>query len=305
MGEPIAIQRKVIEGRGDGPHLLVTGGVHGDEFEPMAAVRRLIRAVDPAKLRGKLTAAPAVNEAAFRNKDRWAEDELDLARVCPGDPNGSVTMRTAHALSELIRAADYYIDLHTGGTTLTVTPMSGYCLHDDAEVLKTQRQMARAFNLPLIWGTQGKLEGRSLSIARDAKVPAIYTEYHGSAVCDPQGVVDYVDGCLNVMGWLNMIDRERPASRVEHVVEDERDNAGHMQLQNKSPVEGFFEPAVRLGQRVKAGDPIGRISDVLGDRVETVRSHQDGIVLTLKTFSRVDEGDSVGVIVEVDRPLGG
>ena len=305
MSKPIEIQRKVIEGRGDGPHLLVTGGVHGDEFEPMAAVRRLIRSVDPAKLRGKLTAVPAVNEAAFRNKDRWAEDELDLARVCPGDPNGSVTMRTAHALSELIRTADYYIDLHTGGTTLTVIPMSGYSLHDDAGVLETQRQMAQAFNLPLIWGTQGKLDGRSLSIARDAMVPAIYTEYHGSAVCDPQGVVDYTDGCLNVMGWLNMIDRERPPSRVEHVVEDERDNAGHMQLQNRSPVEGFFEPAVTLGQRVKAGDPIGRVSDVLGDRVETVRSHQDGIVLTLKTFSRVDEGDSVGVIVEADRPLGG
>ena len=27
---------------GDGPRLLVTGGVHGDEFEPMAACRRLI-----------------------------------------------------------------------------------------------------------------------------------------------------------------------------------------------------------------------------------------------------------------------
>lgn len=39
--------------------------------------------------------------------------------------------------------------------------------------------MARAFGLPLIWGTDPTLPGRSLSVARDANVPAIYAEYLG------------------------------------------------------------------------------------------------------------------------------
>ena len=32
-----------------GPHLLITGGVHGDEFEPMAAIRRTASANEKFK----------------------------------------------------------------------------------------------------------------------------------------------------------------------------------------------------------------------------------------------------------------
>ena len=31
-----------FDGHTAGKHLLITGGVHGDEFEPMAAIRRVI-----------------------------------------------------------------------------------------------------------------------------------------------------------------------------------------------------------------------------------------------------------------------
>ncbi|GIS59986.1 MAG: hypothetical protein CM1200mP2_22110 [Planctomycetaceae bacterium] len=85
-----------------------------------------------------------VNEAAFLNGNRTAEDGLDLARVCPGDPEGSVTLRTAVSLSALIASADYYIDLHSGGIVMDVWPMSGYGLSDDPERLDIQRRMARA-----------------------------------------------------------------------------------------------------------------------------------------------------------------
>ncbi len=80
-----------------------------------------------------------------------------------------MTERTAFALSQLIRVADYYIDLHTGGTKLCVSPMTGYMLHSDSGILEQQRKMARAFNLPIVWGTSASLEGRSLSVARDAE----------------------------------------------------------------------------------------------------------------------------------------
>ena len=40
------IQSKTISGQADGPHLLITAGVHGDEFEPMAAARALLTQLD-------------------------------------------------------------------------------------------------------------------------------------------------------------------------------------------------------------------------------------------------------------------
>jgi uncharacterized protein len=298
MSDTIHIAAHCIESAAPGPHLVVFGGVHGDEFEPMAAVRRLAREVPADDLRGKLTLVPVANEPAFARGQRVAEDGLDLARTFPGRDDGSITQRIAHALSPLIRAADYFIDLHTGGTTFDLLPMTGYMLHRDVAILEQQRRMARAFNLPIVWGTSAELDGRSLSVARDAGAPAIYAEYRGSAVCRSQGVDAYVAGCLNVMAALNMLDRPAPPSAVEIEVEDPRPQSGHLQICNGSPTSGFFEPAVRLGQRVASGDMLGTVCDALGSRHEAVWSQQSGMVLMLRTFPRVAEGDSLAVILE-------
>ena len=180
MHTPTALALRTFTGQADGPHLLITGGVHGDEYEPMAAIRRLIQHFSRAERdhgaapwRGRLTFVPVVNQPAFARNRRTAEDDKDLARTCPGRADGSVTERLADALSALIRSADFYIDLHTGGTIYDIMPLAGYVLHANAAVLDQQRAMARAFNLPLIWGTNPNLTGRSLSVARDASVPAI------------------------------------------------------------------------------------------------------------------------------------
>src|SRR5688500_18799455 len=217
MSVPIELAHATIIGERSGPRLLITAGVHGDEFEPMAAVRRLIQSIDPQKLRGRVTLVPVVNEPALRCAARVAEDGLDLARTCPGRADGSVTERIAEALSRMIRSADFYIDLHTGGRALKLVPLSGYMLHRDESVLTLQRRMARAFNLPLVWGTCANLDGRSLSVARDANIPAIYVEHGGGGEWNPRAVDECVAGCLNVLTELAMLGASAPVvGRVEH-----------------------------------------------------------------------------------------
>ena len=287
-----------IHGHQPGAKLLITAGVHGDEFEPMAAVRRLMTEIDPQHLRGKLTLIPVVNESAFRLGRRTGEDGKDLARTCPGREDGSLTEQVAFALSELIRSADYYIDLHTGGTAYTVLPLSGYTLHADPNVLAVQRRMAQVFGLDVVWGTDPNLDGRSLSIARDANVPAIYCEYLGGGRCDPAGIDAYVRGCRNVMVELGLLDGSPDIPRPPLIVEDHRPGAGHMQINHPSPCEGFFEPALVLGQRVRIGDLIGTVCDVLGQRVERIESRYTGLVIVLQTFATVSAGASVAVVME-------
>lgn len=284
-----------------GETLLITGGVHGDEFEPMAAIRRLIhlfetKSAEVAQLRGRVILVPVVNEAAYLRGHRCADDGLDLARTCPGKAEGSITEQTAYALSQLIEHADYYIDMHTGGTDLSVHPMSGYVLHEAPAVLDVQRRMSRAFNLPVVWGTSGKLPGRSLSVARDAGVPAIYTEYLGAATMSPQGVTDCLDGCLNVMAELGFLNRRLAPNRVAHVIEDHAPQSGFMQICNPAPVTGFFEPVVKLGDSVQKGQPLGSVVDVLGGERHVIPADVSGIVLVLRTFPRVRQGESVGVV---------
>jgi predicted deacylase len=287
--------------------LLITGGVHGDEWEPMATARRLIGELDPARLRGRVTIVPVVNEAAFARGARTAEDLLDLARTCPGRDDGSITERTAAALSRLIRTADFYIDLHTGGTVFQMLPLAGYGLHADAAVLARQRAMAQAFNLPIVWGTDARFNGTSLSVARDAGVPAIYVEHGGGGTCDPARVEACVAGCLNVARQLGMLDgpqlaSSQPGSKVRYFVEDDRDHSGHLQRQCPSPAAGFFQPEVVLEQVVERGQRIGRIDDPLGEHSQPIAAYASGTVLLLRSFPAVKVGDPLVVILPINGP---
>ncbi len=291
-----------LVGAAPGPHLLVVGGVHGDEYEPMVACRRLRDELDLTRLRGRVTIVPCVNEPAFRRGARTADDGKDLARTCPGRADGTITERLADALSELIRRADYFVDLHTGGVQYRLLPLAGYVLHADPRVLDVQRRMARAFNLPVVWGTSPELQGRSLSVARDAGVPAIYAEYEGGAQCSEAGVQAYVDGCRGVLCELEMLAEKSPppAPRIRYEVEDPRPQSGHLQINHPAPLTGIFEPAVRLEQDVRAGDVLGTIRDCAGRNEATIRAARSGIVLMLPALPRVVEGDATSVVLEVE-----
>ncbi|MCA9039916.1 MAG: succinylglutamate desuccinylase/aspartoacylase family protein [Planctomycetaceae bacterium] len=296
-----------IIGQQSGPHLLITGGVHGDEFEPMVALQQLGKLL-PAyteNLHGRVTLIPIVNEPAFMRRDRVAEDNKDLARTCPGSQSGSVTERIAAELTTEIRQADYYIDLHTGGTKIAVYPLAGYMLHPDPKVLDTSRRMALAFGLPVVWGTTSRLEGRSLSIARDAGIPAIYTEYLGGGTCSPGGVQAYLQGCLNILQELNLLQGDLPTidhgTAKEHVqltIEDDREGAGHMQVNHPAPIGGLWKPEVELGHFVQEGDCLGRISSPTGEQGTEIFANQTGMVLVLRTYCRVDKEEFLAVILE-------
>ncbi len=293
-----------FDGRRSGPRLLITGGVHGDEFEPIAAIRTLaehLTSLAETDLCGRVTLVPIVNEPAFFKGCRCAEDGLDLARVCPGKSDGSVTERLAARLSDLIGDADLYIDLHSGGTEYRIQPLAGYMLHPDPVVLERQRQMARAFGLPIVWGTSAELQGRSLSVARDAGVPAIYCEYGGSACCDPAGVHAYVDGCLRVMAEVGLLPPRPRSGRVSVAVEDASPESGHLQVSHPAPTDGFFTATVRGGESVEAGQLLGTVHDRSLRKFPVTADHA-GLLIMERTFPRVRQGDSCGVVMPLHGP---
>jgi predicted deacylase len=287
-------------GDGDGPHLLILAGVHGDEFEPMVAVRHLWGVLGSMAVRGHITLVPIVNESAFHRAQRTADDGKDLARTMPGRADGSITERVVAALTPLIREADYLIDLHTGGRLFRMLPLAGYVLHSERSVLDTQRAMARAFRLPIVWGTSGKLEGRTLSVARDANVPAIYVEASGGSDFNRAAVDACVEGCLSVAATLGLIDYSTSVTCAQHVVEDDREESGHMQVQHPAPMAGFFEPLVQLGESIHEHQPLGNILGPFGELRCEVRSADSGLVLFLRAVCGVNAGDSLGGILAVE-----
>ena len=86
--------KTVIESGEAGPHLVITAGVHGDEYEPMAAIQRVFGELQPAELAGTVVMVSCCNVDAYLSQSREAQvDGANLARVFPGSAEGTLTER--------------------------------------------------------------------------------------------------------------------------------------------------------------------------------------------------------------------
>lgn len=286
----------------DGPTVLILAGVHGDEYEPMLAMARLRQLLESKLQKGRVKLMPVVNKSAFQQGQRCGEDGLDLARVCPGDLDGSPTLRYAALVSEQIASADYLIDLHTGGQLFDLYPLSGYMIHPDVAILEKQRRMAKCFGLPLIWGTDPYLDGRTLSVARDHQVPAIYVEYGGPGPIRSEVVEAYLQGCMQILQDLEMIEGAALLLKEpDYWVEDDDPGAGYLQGKMQSSVEGIFEGRVQVGDQVKKGDLWGIVYASTDFEPQEVFADTDGLVLFTRAVPKVKAADSLGGILPLKR----
>jgi predicted deacylase len=297
-GSALALAAGVVRGTVAGKTLVVVAGVHGDEFEGMAALRQVFAALTPDQLRGTFVAVPVANPSAYEAGLRVnPDDRQDLARVFPGNPAGTVTEQLAHALTQrFIRHADLFCDLHSAGQYYAMPPLSGYQLRPEP-LATVQRAAARAFGLPLVWGTP-VLPGRSLSAAGDLGVPAIYAEITGEGRCRPADVERYVHGIRQLLAYLGLTEGPPVPHTPDWVVEDDRPAAGFLQVQNQAPVGGFFEPEVSVWQRVERGQRLGTIRDPLGTVRYTLLAEHAGRVVFLRTFPRVLAGDPLCTVLD-------
>ena len=294
-----------LESGSDGPHLLIIAGIHGDEFEPMLAVRQLFHVFsDSMKLKkGKLTLVPIVNIPAYKAGSRTAGDGRDLARICPGKVNGSITEQIAFEISNLIRSVDFLIDMHTGGSMSEIFPLIGYMLHNDRSVLDRQRAMARAFGLAVTWGTSPLLEGRTLSVARDAGVPAIYTEYGGGGSCDRDIVKALTEGCIRVMVSLDIISLpETKVSNNRYIVEDFRENSGHLQIMYPSPAEGVLSALKNIGQTVRKNEIIATVYNPVTNEKKEILAAENGMIFRIRKRALVSKNTSIASILPITQP---
>lgn len=268
----------------------------------MLATMNLVERIGKKLVRGSVTIIPLVNTAAFEASARCAPDGLDLARTFPGKADGSVTETTAHLLTSVIKQADYLIDLHTGGQLFDILPLTGYLLHADKAVLVKQRKMAEAFNLPIVWGTDANVQGRTLSIAREFGIPAIYAECRGGLRVNKKTIELYEKGCMNVLsalGNVNAKTKGKPA--VSSWLEDHRPGQGHLQSKLPSPAKGIFIPKISLGKMVKKGSTLGHIINPALQQKTKLLAEENGILFMLRISSKVNAGDTLGGILPITK----
>lgn len=283
-----------VKGNPDGPILVVTGAVHGNEYEGVEAIPRIYDQVEPDVLRGTLVMLPVCNMPAYEAGTRNSPiDGLNLARVFPGDAHGTITRRIAYWLThKIIKHADFFIDLHSAGVESDIPTMIGY-RHSEDELGQRARAAAHAFGAPVMWGHPPPgTSGRTISTATEYGVPWLYTESPGGGRAGSDDVACYIHGVLNVMKHLGMIPGEpQPQSTTHHLVGD-----GNLDVVISAPSAGSFRRHVELLDEVSVGQRLGVVENLLGQEVGEVTADQDGIVILLRRLPQVNAGDGLAQI---------
>lgn len=283
-GEPFEIPYAHIAGEaGDGPHLTLLAGMHGGEYTSMAAVRRFIAEVDAGQVRGSITAVPMINQPAFWGRSAFVvpADGKNLNRCFPGDPDGSYSEAIAHAVLEaFIRPADYLVDMHAGDIFEALEP---FCLYEESEVDDRARGMALAYGNGHVvrQARAGRtVGGSSSSAAADLGIPAIIAEIGANGICDDASVAGHVRGIRNICAHLELLPAAEAPPSAAPVEYD-----GWAWL--RSPVQGWWQPRVTVGEQVRAGDELGSLLDPFGAELERVVAPADGCPLFLTSSPAV------------------
>jgi uncharacterized protein len=275
----------VIELTGSGgPRLTVLAGVHGCEYAPMAAVRQWTRALAGRELRGSVRAVPVLNLPAFRARSPFVvpDDGKNLNRCFPGDPSGTVADRLAHAaFTQLIEGSDALVDAHAGDMVEALEP---FALYDAGGSEDRARELATAYGLGYVIrqepGPDRAVGGTTSTAAAEIGIPAIIAEAGGCGLVEPAAVAAHVRGLDRVLALLGMTSDPVPDGEAPV-------RLGRF-LWLRAASEGWWEPAVRPGERVAAGQVLGTVSSLDGAQVlQSVTAPAPGVPMFITSSPAV------------------
>jgi predicted deacylase len=283
-GTDVAIPFTEVRGAVDGPTLLLTGGVHGGEYPGIAAAIEVAARLEPNELRGRVIVLHLTNPPAFWGKSQYWNplDGKNLNRCFPGDAGGSASERMAARVVEVLRDADYWIDMHGGDIHEELVPFTIFSDRGGPEVTRTAQAMATAYGIPRLVRS-GSVQGGSYAAAAELGVPAILPEAGQVGQLDPTMQAIHVQGVFDVLRLLGFLAGE-PLPHASPKV------YGRM-VWSRAPRQGFWRAQVHPGDVVRAGDVGGVLRDAYGDMLEEIPVTQEGEVLFAANSFAIGEDD--------------
>lgn len=271
-GTDMVIPVTLINGTGEGKVLLLTAGVHPDEYPGIAAAIQLSNELRPEDICGGLVIVPMANYSGFLAKkgSHIPEDGKNLNRLFPGNPNGTAGDRLAWAITkDFHEACDYNIDLHSGGIDEEMKPLIFFSVMGGSEMEEASRQMALACSVSYIvrsTATNGEYSSAVLH-----GLPSILLERGGNGFWSQEETdADKRDvrAVLKTLGILNS--EVAPAPKPVEIA---------VTKYYESNDTGCWYPCFRPGDKVKKGALLGEIRDHRDEVLSRYYAEFDGVVL--------------------------
>ncbi len=262
-----------------GPTVLISGGVHGDEINGIVAVKRMLEEELFVPIKGTLIFIPLVNVYGFLSNSRTFPDGRDLNRSFPGSRKGSLASQIANILThEIIPQIDYGVDFHTGGRMLSNYPQVRVDFKD-----KKGLQLAEIFGANFTVNSP-HIDKSFRKEAFKLKKHILVFEGGESMRLDEHVVEEGIKGTGRLLRYLKMVEGEFSSSKTMKIRESSWVRAR---------ISGIFNSSVSLGEEVRKGQVLAKISDPYGQVKVPVKSNVEGHIIGINNSPVVNAGDAL------------
>ncbi|MCB9091221.1 MAG: succinylglutamate desuccinylase/aspartoacylase family protein [Halobacteriovoraceae bacterium] len=278
--EEISVPLYINRAKKDGPTIVVTSCIHGDEVNGLRVVMRLIDSKIKLE-KGTLIAIPILNPYGVYNKSRYLPDRKDLNRHFPGNEKGSFASRLASFIMKNFGSiGDFYIDLHSGGTGRLNIPQIRYDF-ESQEVIKLLDEI----RIPLVVDSQ--LRDGSFREALNKKgTPCLVFEGGEGLRVDKNVTNEGINLIRSVLYHFAMIKTPPPKPKLKKIFIKRSKWL-------RAPCSGFQINHFKLGKTVSKNQFIAEIRNAHGEIIKKIYSPDDGIILGMNKNPLIMTGDAL------------
>jgi uncharacterized protein len=275
---PIIVERSKKEG----PVVLLTAGLHGDEINGTEIVRELIVKKINKPKRGTIICIPVINIFGFVNQTREFPDGRDLNRIFPGSKTGSLASQFAYyILKEIIPHIDYAIDFHAGGAQRFNAPQIRI-VPNNAE-LKT---LSDVFGAPFTLYSNN-ISGSFRSSCDKMNVKMLLFEGGKSVDINNAVTKEAVEGTKRFLMHFGMLKNKHEISKPHQTIYIEKSDW------IRANFSGMFHGLKQIGSYVTKGELLATISDPFGKVSHKLKAPHAGYLINVNDAPIVYQGDAV------------
>lgn len=286
-------KNKISNGKGRKRVCIVTG-THGDELEGQFVCFKMAQLLREQIdcLDGTVEIYPSLNPLGMDSIMRGIPGfDLDMNRIYPGDPEGTMAENTAHAIIEDLKGADMVIDIHSSNIFLREVPQARINIQT-ADVLTSY---ARMLNMDFIWIHEAStvLKSTLAHSLNSTNTPCVVVEMGVGMRINHSMGNQLITGILNMLSQMGIWKGKVPMELIRTPIISVEQEVTFV----NADASGIFLTEIRNGVVVDEGEEIGSIVNSLtGEVLHRILSPVHGYLFTIRAYPIVYEGSLIARI---------
>lgn len=288
INERFAIRKNIIKnGKGNRRVCIVTG-THGDELEGQMVCYLVAKQLNENLdlLDGTVEIYPALNPLGIDTIQRGIPNfDLDMNRIFPGNPNGTMAEQTAHLIVEDLKGADLVFDIHSSNLYLRETPQVRINVLNEKELVP----LAQHLNIDFVWVHDAAtvLESTLAHSLNSTGTKCLVAELGVGQRINHKMCNRLTLGIFNLMKELGMWKGDVDQSLISDPIVCKGDKVEFLNAETS----GIFITELKCGVVIAEGEEIGQIVEPMtGKILSRVVSPVEGYMFTIRAYPIVYEG---------------